>query len=297
MFNRLLSIHGRFMMQQQEILCLKSVTLKYSDAIAVKNLDISVYSGEILGLLGPNGCGKSTTLNAIAGNHALESGCILLDGQSQTQQPLSYRAQIGFVPQELAFYEELSPYSNLSFFGRLYGIQGNKLSQRISEVLSLVKLDDRANMPAIGFSGGMKRRLNLACALMHKPKLLLLDEPTVGLDPPSREAVFSCLDQLRNEGCAIVYTTHYIEEVVRICNRVGFMAQGSMLFHGTLKEFQSHIFSKARGKAPNIRTPNYIYEEALEESHSEQSMLRKKQAEETYSLEQYLLELSEIKAA
>lgn len=285
------------MMQQQEILCLKSVTLKYSDAIAVKNLDISVYSGEILGLLGPNGCGKSTTLNAIAGNHSLESGCILLDGQSQAQQPLSYRAQIGFVPQELAFYEELSPYSNLSFFGRLYGIHGNKLSQRISEVLSLVKLEDRANVPAIGFSGGMKRRLNLACALMHKPKLLLLDEPTVGLDPSSREAVFSCLDQLRNDGCAIVYTTHYIEEVVRICNRVGFMAQGSLLFHGTLKEFKAHIFSKSRPKVPSTQTPNYIYEEDLEDSFREQSLLRKKQAEETYSLEKYLLELSEIKAA
>ncbi len=284
-------------MAHQELLCLKSVGLKYRDNLAVKNLDLAVYPGEILGLLGPNGCGKSTTLNAIAGNHELDSGCILLDGQSHTQQPLSYRAQIGFVPQELAFYEELSPYSNLSFFGKLYGVQGCILSQRISEVLKLVRLEDRANIPAFGFSGGMKRRLNLACALIHKPKLLLLDEPTVGLDPPSREAVFSCLHKLREDGCAIVYTTHYIEEVVRLCNKVGFMAQGSLLFHGTLNEFQAQIIKKASIKKNNPAHPNYIYEEDGKALQSDQSLLRKSQAEETHSLEQYLLELSEIKAA
>ena len=286
------------MKMHQELLCLKSVSLKYRDTLAVKNLDLAVYPGEILGLLGPNGCGKSTTLNAIAGNHELHSGCILLDGQSHTQHPLSYRAQIGFVPQELAFYEELSPYSNLRFFGKLYGIHGTDLSQRIAEVLNLVRLEDRANIPAFGFSGGMKRRLNLACALIHKPKLLLLDEPTVGLDPPSREAVFSCLHKLRDEGCAIVYTTHYIEEVVRLCNKVGFMAQGSLLFHGTLKEFQAQIIQKARVQKTNKATaPNYIYQEDNDSSLTDQSLLRKNQAEETHSLEQYLLELSEIKVA
>jgi len=284
-------------MAQQELLCLKSVSLKYRDIVAVQNLDINVYPGEILGLLGPNGCGKSTTLNAIAGNHELDSGCILLEGQSHTQHPLSYRGQIGFVPQELAFYEELSPYANLSFFGNLYGIQGNILSQRIAEVLNLVRLEDRANIPAFGFSGGMKRRLNLACALIHKPKLLLLDEPTVGLDPPSREAVFSCLHKLREDGCAIVYTTHYIEEVVRLCNRVGFMAQGSLLFHGTLKEFQAQIIKKASINRTNASSPNYIYEGDWDSSQLDQSVLRKNQAEETHSLEQYLIELSEIKAA
>ena len=253
-------------MAQQELLCLKSVSLKYRDTLAVKNLDLAVYPGEILGLLGPNGCGKSTTLNAIAGNHELDSGCILLDGQSHTQHPLSYRAQIGFVPQELAFYEELSPYANLRFFGNIYGIHGNDLSQRIAEVLNLVRLEDRAYTPAFGFSGGMKRRLNLACALIHKPKLLLLDEPTVGLDPPSREAVFSCLHKLRDEGCAIVYTTHY-------------------------------IIMKALAKKTNTTIPNYIYEEDYDSSLTDQSLLRKNQAEETHSLEQYLLELSEIKVA
>ena len=284
-------------MAQQELLCLKSVSLKYRDTLAVKNLDLTANQGEILGLLGPNGCGKSTTLNAIAGNHELDSGCILLDGQSHTQHPLSYRAQIGFVPQELAFYEELSPKANLRFFGNIYGIHGTDLSHRIAEVLDLVRLEDRANTPAFGFSGGMKRRLNLACALIHKPKLLLLDEPTVGLDPPSREAVFSCLHKLREAGCAIVYTTHYIEEVVRLCNKVGFMAQGSLLFHGTMKVFQAHIIKKAIIKKNNPTSPNYIYEEDDEALQSDQSLLRKNQAEETHSLEQYLLELSEIKAA
>jgi ABC-2 type transport system ATP-binding protein len=284
-------------MAQQELLCLKSVSLKYRDTLAVKNLDLTANQGEILGLLGPNGCGKSTTLNAIAGNHELDSGCILLDGQSHTQHPLSYRAQIGFVPQELAFYEELSPNANLRFFGNIYGIHGTDLSHRIAEVLDLVRLEDRANIPSFGFSGGMKRRLNLACALIHKPKLLLLDEPTVGLDPPSREAVFSCLHKLREAGCAIVYTTHYIEEVVRLCNKVGFMAQGSLLFHGTMKEFQAQIIKKAIIKKNNPTSPNYIYEEGGEALQSELSLLRKNQAEETHSLEQYLLELSEIKAA
>jgi len=284
-------------MAQQELLCLKSVSLKYRDTFAVKNLDLTANQGEILGLLGPNGCGKSTTLNAIAGNHELDSGCILLDGQSHTQHPLSYRAQIGFVPQELAFYEELSPNANLRFFGNIYGIHGTDLSHRIAEVLDLVRLEDRANIPSFGFSGGMKRRLNLACALIHKPKLLLLDEPTVGLDPPSREAVFSCLHKLREAGCAIVYTTHYIEEVVRLCNKVGFMAQGSLLFHGTMKEFQAQIIKKANARKIKATTPNYIYEEDSNSSQSEQSLLRKNQAEETHSLEQYLLELSEIKAA
>ncbi len=278
-----------------EVLCLKSVSLKYATTLAVNNLDLTIYSGEILGLLGPNGCGKSTTLNAIAGNHELDSGCILLEGKSHSQQPLFYRSQIGFVPQELAFYEEFSPFDNLSFFAKLYGIPKNILPQRVNEVLSLVRLDDRAHQPSRSLSGGMKRRLNLACALLHKPKLLLLDEPTVGLDPHSREAVFSCLNLLKEQGCAIIYTSHYLEEIFRLCDKVGIMSQGNLLFLGSIQEFQTRILKK-KSKV-SLPIPNYRFSDDCDSLLHQANMQRSSLAEDTHSLEQYLIKLSEIKAA
>jgi ABC-2 type transport system ATP-binding protein len=178
----------------------------------VDALCLEVAGGEIFGLLGPNGCGKSTTLSAVAGARTPDAGVIRVAGLRERDDPVGYRRRLGLVPQELAFYEDLSASENLTFFGRLYGLGGRVLRRRVEAALELVRLGGQARCSPRTFSGGMQRRLNLACALLHKPLLLLLDEPTVGLDVQSREAVFAALRELRDEGCAVVFTTHHLAE-------------------------------------------------------------------------------------
>jgi ABC-2 type transport system ATP-binding protein len=223
-------------MANDAVLSLSDVTVRYGATVAVNALCLEVAAGEIFGLLGPNGSGKSTTLSAIAGSLPLDTGSICVAGLQVSEQPLAYRRRLGLVPQELAFYEDLSGTANLHFFGRLYGLSGRDLRRRVDEALAMVRLTADAGRPARTYSGGMQRRLNLACALLHRPTLLLLDEPTVGLDLDSRDSVFASLRDLRRQGTALVFTTHHLEEVELLCDRIGVMDRGRPIALGTLPE-------------------------------------------------------------
>ncbi len=200
----------------------------YPGIIAVDDISFEIHRGEVFGLLGPNGAGKSTTINMIVGALAPDSGTIAIDGGGGPDNP-DVRRKIGTAPQSLAIYDDLSAEENLCFFGHLYGLSGKKLHSRVDEVLDLVALTDRRKDRAANYSGGMKRRLNLACALVHDPPLLMLDEPTVGVDPQSRNLLFEKIESLRSQGRTVLYTTHYMEEAQRLCDRVAIIDHGHIL--------------------------------------------------------------------
>ena len=223
-------------MTTEPVLFVQDLTVRYDTALAVDALCLEVNRGEVFGLLGPNGSGKSSTLAAIGGDLKPAAGVIRVCGLRLDSDPLAYRRRLGIVPQELALYHDLTGEENLLFFGRLYGLGGRELRRRVAEVLELVRLTEVARRLARTWSGGLQRRLNLACALLHLPTLLLLDEPTVGLDLQSRDAVVAVLQAVRARGCAVVLTTHHLEEVERVCDRVGIMNAGRLLAVGTLPE-------------------------------------------------------------
>lgn len=211
------------------ILEVKNLSKKYKDQLAVNDISFNVTEGEIFGLLGPNGAGKSTTISIITGIVAPTSASIFVDGKELRSNLDWAKKSIGYVPQDLALYPTLSAYDNLSFFGQIYGLKGSELKDRIREVLRIVQLSDRANDLVDQFSGGMKRRVNLAIGLLHRPRILILDEPTVGVDPQSRNAIFESLEALNREGLTIIYTTHYMEEAERLCNRVAIIDNGEII--------------------------------------------------------------------
>jgi len=222
--------------EEQLVLSCSNLSKRFGDKIAVEGLSFSIGKGECYGLLGPNGAGKTTTISMLCGLMPCDSGEVKILGQRLTHRSIEPRAYIGYVPQEIALYPELSPYDNLVFFGKLYGLQGKYLKQRISEVLEIVGLSDRARDKVQTFSGGMKRRANIAVGLLHNPKLLVLDEPTVGVDPQSRNAILESILDLRGYGMAILYTTHYMEEATRLCHRIGIIDNGHLIAEGTLRD-------------------------------------------------------------
>lgn len=208
----------------------------YGDAVAVAGLDFEIARGEIVGLLGPNGAGKTTTLSMICGVVKPTTGTVQVAGHDMARAPYAARNALGLVPQDLALYEELSARQNLSFFGSLYGLRGSTLSKRIDHGLAIAGLTERARDPVKRFSGGMKRRLNLAAGLLHEPALLLLDEPTVGVDPQSRKHLFDSIRKLRDEqGTTVLYTSHYMEEVQALCDRVAIMDRGELVASDTVE--------------------------------------------------------------
>jgi ABC-2 type transport system ATP-binding protein len=212
------------------------LTKRFGARLAVDNLALQVKPGEILGLLGPNGAGKSTTIGMIAGLVAPDAGSATIAGTSLTGNGAAYKQRLGLVPQDLALYESTSARANLELFGALYGLSGATLRARADAALALVGLTERASDKPETFSGGMKCRLNIACALVHNPDVLLLDEPTAGVDPQSRNAIFDNLEALRGQGKAIVYTTHYMEEVERLADRIVIIDHGRVVAEGTLSE-------------------------------------------------------------
>jgi len=224
------------------VLSIQNVSKSFAGFEAVKNLSFEVRPGEIYGLLGPNGAGKTTTLSMIAGLLVPDSGRIrLVSGESGTEPPGNpldpeARLQLGLAPQSLALYETLTAEQNLRFFARMLGFSGDSLTQAVADALELAELSDRANEAVSQYSGGMKRRLNLAVAMLHRPQNLLLDEPTVGVDPQSRNALLDSIMALRDAGHSILYTTHYMEEAQKICDRVGIMDHGHLLAEGTVAE-------------------------------------------------------------
>ena len=202
----------------------------------------TVKAGEFFGLLGPNGAGKSTLMSLVAGLRAPDAGTLTLDGAAaQHAATPPARAGLGLVPQSIALYEDLSAEQNLRLFGALYGLRGGLLTARIDEALAAVQLADRRHDLVKTFSGGMQRRLNLVAALLHRPKLLLCDEPTVGIDPQSRNAIFEYLTELNRAGLTVIYSTHYMEEATRLCSRIGIIDHGKILALGTLDELLTQL--------------------------------------------------------
>ena len=203
---------------------------------AVKDISFTIGKSEIFGLLGPNGAGKSTTINMMCGYLEPTSGDTLIDGQSITREPRKVKRMIGVVPQEIALYNDLNSLENLEFFGAIYGLSSKARKERAQALLHFVGLYDRRKEPVKKFSGGMQRRINMAIALMHQPAFLMMDEPTVGVDPQSREHIFDTIEQLRDQGTTILYTTHYMEEAERLCTRIAIMDEGQIVALGTLEQ-------------------------------------------------------------
>jgi ABC-2 type transport system ATP-binding protein len=213
----------------------KGVSKSYGPLVAVSDVSFRVDRGETIGLLGPNGAGKTTTVSIIAGLLSPDSGEVLIEGQQVKSDTDPVKLKIGLVPQDMALYDQLTARDNLTFFAALYSIAGAKAKQAIDDALNLVGLSDRAGDKVITFSGGMKRRLNLAGALLHDPQILLLDEPTVGVDPQSRNAIFENLEALKKRGKTLIYTTHYMEEAERLCDRIVIIDHGKVVANDTLQ--------------------------------------------------------------
>ncbi len=215
----------------------------YGDHLAVADVSFDLASGEVLGLLGPNGAGKSTTMMMIAGLLMPDSGDVILDGIKFDARSASHRRDLGVVPQDLAIYPELNAWENLRFFGKLYGIRGKLLQERCETLINSVGLQDAAKRPTREYSGGMKRRLNFAIALIHSPRVLILDEPTVGVDPQSRSHLMDCVRGVAAEGVGVIYASHYMEEVQALCQRVAIIDHGQMLAFDTIDKLLSGMSS------------------------------------------------------
>jgi ABC-2 type transport system ATP-binding protein len=216
-----------------DVLVVDAVVRRFGDLTAVDGVSFRIAPGETYGLLGPNGAGKTTTISMVAGLLAADSGEVTVAGERMGPNAVAPKRHIGLVPQDLAIYPELSARENLTFFGRLQGMSGHELTGRVTEVLDLLGLADRAKGPTKEFSGGMKRRLNIGIGLLHHPRLLILDEPTVGVDPQSRNAILESVEALSVEGMAVLYTTHYMEEAERLCDRIGIIDSGRLQAEGT----------------------------------------------------------------
>jgi len=222
-------------------LTVEGIDKHFGDLHAVDALSLSIAQGETFGLLGPNGAGKTTSISIICGLLDADAGTVTVGGTPITVGSTRGRERIGYVPQELAIYEELTGEDNLRFFAGLYGIRGERARKRIDAVLEIVALGDRRRDKAREYSGGMQRRLNIAAGMLHEPQLLILDEPTVGVDPQSRNAILDAVDALSNEGMSVLYTTHYMEEAERLCDRIGIMDHGRLLACGTRRELIASV--------------------------------------------------------
>ena len=219
---------------------------RFGDLTAVGGVGFSIEEGETFGLLGPNGAGKTTSISMIAGLLEPDAGEIVVAGTPISPSSVAGKGAIGLVPQDLAIYPDLTATENLSFFGRLYGMMRDELTRRVDEVLEVIGLTDRKDDLTKEFSGGMKRRLNIGIGLLHRPKLLILDEPTVGVDPQSRNSILESVESLSAEGMAVLYTTHYMEEAERLCDRVAIIDEGTIKAEGTRRELVSMVGERDR---------------------------------------------------
>ncbi|MCP3936714.1 MAG: ABC transporter ATP-binding protein [Actinomycetia bacterium] len=223
------------------VLSCRGLVKRFGERTAVDQVGFEVSKGETYGLLGPNGAGKTTTISMICGLLAGDAGTVQIDGFDIASDPKAAKSALGFVPQDLALYPDLTGAENLTFFARLHGISGKRLESRVGSVLDVVGLADRRDDRTEDYSGGMKRRLNIGVGLLNEPKLLILDEPTVGVDPQSRTAILDSVEALGGTGMAVVYTTHYMEEAERLCDRLAIMDQGKMIAEGTRRELVEKV--------------------------------------------------------
>ncbi|NCA84207.1 MAG: ABC transporter ATP-binding protein [Clostridia bacterium] len=218
---------------------IKGLKKSFGKTEAIRGVDLAISKGEFFGLLGPNGAGKTTTINILSTLLKPDAGTITIDGHDVQRDAAKCKQLIGVAPQELALYSELTAYENLMFWGRLYGIPHEEAATRSLEMLQLFELDNRRNSLLKTFSGGMKRRVNIAAAMIHRPQILLMDEPTVGVDPQSRHQIYQVLAQFASEGITIIYTTHYMDEVEKLCSRIGIIDHGEIIACGTLAELRA----------------------------------------------------------
>ena len=228
------------------VLAVSQLGKRFGDRVAVDDVSFEVAPGETYGLLGPNGAGKTTTIRLVCGLLRADAGEVRVAGTPVGATSTAAKRSIGYVPQEIALYPDLTARENLRFFGRLYGLRGTALNRRVGEVLELIALSDRATERVESFSGGMKRRLNIGAGLLHEPKLLVLDEPTVGVDPQSRHAVMESVRSFGASGMAVLYTTHYMEEAERLCDRVGIIDHGRLVAEGTRRELVAELGERDR---------------------------------------------------
>ncbi|WP_061996858.1 ABC transporter ATP-binding protein [Clostridium sp. ATCC 25772] len=233
---------------------IQNLTKRYKDFLAVDNISLSIEEGEIYGLLGPNGAGKSTTINIICGILNSSYGEIKILGETLSIKDKSARKYLGLVPQQVALYNEYSAYENVKFFGSLYGLKGNELEECVKKALEFTGLLDMKDKRASDFSGGMLRRLNIACGIVHNPKIVIMDEPTVGIDPQSRNHILQSVKKLNEKGTTVIYTTHYMEEVEEICSKIAIMDNGKVIVEGSKEELKSIVSDK---KSLILRIDNF----------------------------------------
>ncbi len=223
------------------ILEVRNLVKKYGDFTAVTGITFDIKEGEIFSLLGPNGAGKTTTISMLSTLYTPTSGDAIIGGHSITKDPIAVKRMIGVVPQEIALYEDLTAKENLIFWGQMYGLSGKSLTSRVDEVLEQIGLTDKAKNRVTTYSGGMKRRVNIGVGLLHKPRLLFMDEPTVGIDPQSRRAILDTVKDLNKQGMTVLYTTHYMEEAQELSDRVGIIDHGELIALGTQKELTQQV--------------------------------------------------------
>lgn len=231
-----------------KIVDITALTKKFKDTTALDNISLSIEHGEIYGLLGPNGAGKSTTINILCGLIKMTKGDVKVLDRDINEDQNFVKRNIGIVPQDIAIYEDLTAFENIKFFASLYGLKGEELKSRVNDALNFVGLRDKEKAYPKSFSGGMKRRLNIACAIAHRPKLIIMDEPTVGIDPQSRNHILQSVKKLNSIGCTIIYTSHYMEEVEEICTKIGIMDHGKLIAEGTKEELKAIVTDKSEIK-------------------------------------------------
>ncbi len=228
-------------MERVTVLECEGLRKAFGDRVAVDGVGFSIAAGETYGLLGPNGAGKTTTISMVCGLLRRDGGCVTLQGRELDTGTVDVKAAVGFVPQEIAMYPDLTARENLRFFGKLYALPARELDAKIDQILDTIGLADRGNDRTDSYSGGMKRRLNIGLGMLNDPALLVLDEPTVGVDPQSRNAILDSVEALASEGIAVLYTTHYMEEAERLCDRVGILDEGGLKAEGTRRELISLV--------------------------------------------------------
>lgn len=243
-----------------------SSLVKYFDKVSVVNdLSFDIMPGEIFGLLGPNGAGKTTTISMLCGLLKASEGEVLIDGHSISSSPLAARRVLGIVPQEIALYENMTALENLHFWGRMYGLKGEKLQSHINDAMAIVDIGNKAKERVSSYSGGMKRRLNIAVGLLHKPKIVIMDEPTVGIDMQSRRHILNTIKRLNDEGLTVLYTTHHLEEAEELSHRIGIIDKGKLIALGDLNELIQIIGSQD--------TIEFQFEETIELSSDLKAIL------------------------
>jgi len=226
------------------VLNVEDLVKQYGDVTAVDTISFEAHAGSVFGLLGPNGAGKSTTISCISGLLPSTSGRISISGHDIIKNGKAARRSLGVVPQEIALYEDLPAIDNLRYWGKAYGLRGAELEDRVTDVLGHIGLADRAKDLPKEFSGGMKRRLNFGCGIVHKPKVLLLDEPTVGVDPQSRAKLFDLVEAERDAGACVLYTTHYMEEAERLCDSLAIIDHGKIIAEGSVAQLKAQLSAR-----------------------------------------------------